>query len=582
MNTKNSPDSGDARFLAFTKGDRVCLKQEAVERLRAQEELPRLENRALAWANEHQLDDDFEKPMSMPPNVAGVVDQIIAPATALDPEVQDWTPKGEEVADVGSFAKAFWRRPVLQTATHYAIYSDETPFWDLVLGLVGHQLGLEKALEVRWFTPAQLKLELIRHGKMHAANYYHLDLFFTRPSAAHSSKAQERALKTVRAVGGVVLVLDQLVPKREPPPVLKSAKLLRRLCAGLEMDKRQKNGQLPNPGLQLGLSFGALEGLSKQLWCSLADAKKRKSSLSVVYGATPDPVRSGAPLVRQVGASVETVVERRLEAAARAVVQEQRRELRVRQVWKQLEGVRHDFSTPIRTAPVMSAAGSGAGSNNQVKTQELKSATALSLISGAVAERGGDARSMGVSESILRSSEFHPQLTASETSAKTTSVVSGAISDVVAPLKFTPPVVEVNGEKHEKSPQSGCDGFRGQVGTPGTSPRVDGISATATTATAASAPTTTTFSGKKPPVTPRSSTKSSNGGASRASALEGTTVLARPGSSGRKFKVATTSSMPTSVTYKTTGSGFRVCLTHLYPALDLILILLRQPYCRAS
>eukprot|EP01048_Picozoa_sp_COSAG05_P010860 COSAG05_NODE_982_length_6301_cov_14.971300_8_plen_604_part_00 len=573
MQTKNNPESGDARFLAFTEGDRVCLKQEAVERLRAQEEVTRLESKALAWATEHQLDDDFEEPLSMPPTIAGVVDEIILPATAMDPsEALDGTPKGDDV-DEGSFAKTFLRRPVLQPATHYVIYSDKTPFWDMIHGLVQHQLGLEKALEVRWFTPSQLKLELIRHGQLHAANYYYLDMFFVRHSEDKSTKIEERALKILRAVGDVMLVLDEVVPKpgRGAPPVLNSGKLLRRLCAGLEMDRKQKHGRLPSPGLQLGFSFGALERLSKQLWYSLSHAKKEKSALSVVYGATPDPVRSSAPLVRQVSASIETVVERRLEAAARAVAQEKQRELRARQVWGELDGVRHDFSSPIRTAPVMSTA----GANDQVKTQQLKSATALWLIGGGTDRPGYISRpaaSSGTCEASL-TSEFKsvPNLAATEHSQAEQSTSDSArlsgvdsLNDaIVTPLKLSPPVLEHCDENKNKMCNNVHSGSpRGHVKTPENSPRTGGPNnKSGANNTAPLIPV--------PPISTSAQPLTSTGMARKTSApqagkvnrgVDASNASAKHAYRGRRFKVATTHSTQTTVptAYKTSKPGFHV------------------------
>jgi hypothetical protein len=194
--TLNDPNGGGARFLSFTAGDRVAVKAEAHARLCAQAELPTLMKRAVAWAADHDRDENFDEPLPAQPTVQGVVDTVVKPSTAATRQ---------------SFATALLRRPVLQPATHVVVVGRHTPFWELLHGLLAHALGgIGAMLELRTATPAQLVQALVRAAQNGPQPIYHLDwlLVSQHPATDEAELLHVRttAIALMKKVSSVVVV----------------------------------------------------------------------------------------------------------------------------------------------------------------------------------------------------------------------------------------------------------------------------------------------------------------------------------------------------------------------------------------
>ena len=254
-----------AAYLTFGADDRVSLKPEAAVRLESQSKLPTLHDRSLAYIEDHSDDDDFDDPSTV--NVLttdGLIEVLVKPATRKTKQ---------------SYAGQYLMRPVLRKATHYVVHSLQDMFWDTVHGLLLHQLGLECAVELREMTADQmvnmLRLHFTRKGHL---NFYTLDFLMspvhdregkTPWEMAALRKSFEKA--AIANAGHMVLVLQSAV---ETPAILTETVPLKTICTGMET----------GAGVELTLSYSALDALSRLLWTQLAATKRKKNALSVVYG----------------------------------------------------------------------------------------------------------------------------------------------------------------------------------------------------------------------------------------------------------------------------------------------------------
>ncbi len=254
-----------AAYLMFGKQDRVLLKPEAAARLAKQCKLPSVHERACAWIEDHKDDDDFDDPVLQSQlTTVQMIDKIIKPATQRSKQ---------------SYAEEYLTRPMLRKASHYVVHDPENGFWDTIHGLLLHQLGLDRSVELRELTAEQMLNALQMHKmKQGALLTYAIDWLI---SPAHTPAemsheefvlVQNAAQKTAIANAGcMVLFMESAV---ETPAVLNDAKLLRIICAGMETGAE----------LNLTLSFSALDELSTLLWGQLAETKRKKNALSVLYG----------------------------------------------------------------------------------------------------------------------------------------------------------------------------------------------------------------------------------------------------------------------------------------------------------
>jgi Ca2+-binding EF-hand superfamily protein len=256
-----------AAYLTFSKDDRVSLKPEAAARLKAQCKLPSVHERACAWIEDHKDDDDFDVPtVQHPLTTAQLVDTIIKPATQRSKQ---------------SYANEYLSRPVLQKATHYVVHDPEDGFWDVVHGLLLHQLGLDQSVELRELTADQMLGALQLHCTKRGSLFNYTFDWLICPVVTPPGKTDEEFMLLRKAVekraiadaGYMVLSMQSAV---ETPNILKDPVLLKTICTGMEIGAE----------VNLTLSFSALGELSLLLWAQLADTKRKKNALSVVYGGS--------------------------------------------------------------------------------------------------------------------------------------------------------------------------------------------------------------------------------------------------------------------------------------------------------
>ena len=254
-----------AAYLMFGRQDRVLLKPEAAERLIEQCKLPSVHERACAWIEDHKDDDDFDEPISQSqPTTMQMINKIIKPATQRSKQ---------------SYADEYLERPVLHRATHYVVHDPENGFWDTVHALLLHQLGLDRSVELRELTADQalnaLQMHRIKQGSLFA---YAIDwLIFPVHAITEVSHEEHMLLRkttqktAIADAGCMVLIMESAV---KTPTILNSPELLKTICTGIDAGAE----------ISLTLSFSALDVLSQLLWEQLAETKRNKNALSVVYG----------------------------------------------------------------------------------------------------------------------------------------------------------------------------------------------------------------------------------------------------------------------------------------------------------
>lgn len=254
-----------AAYLMFGKEDRVVLNPDAAARLKAQCKLPSVHERACAWIQDHKDDDDFDDPISQfHLTTAQVVDRIIKPATQRTKQ---------------SYADGYLARPMLRKATHYVVHNPESGFWDTVHGLLLQQLGLDRSVELRELTAHQMLSALQMHKTKRGSLFtYAIDWLISpvhTPAELTNEELislQKKTQKTAIADAGcMVLLMDSAV---ETPSILTDVELLKPICTGMETGAE----------LNLTLPFSALGELSQLLWEQLAETKRKKNALSVLFG----------------------------------------------------------------------------------------------------------------------------------------------------------------------------------------------------------------------------------------------------------------------------------------------------------